>query len=214
MINNIKKLRRANTMARLAGVCQSLKHVINICDSLNKAIKVCDDRRKISSTGTPSSWEVKYVLDIKPGVAFNINDWNRYYENGMVVVQSKRTGQIYKKPATEVVAAARQEEFIKRIGNRATNPYGGGYGAMNPGTQMMPYQATINSNQQRTLAQSFDDMSKLMIAMGSLVTALSFVKNGTFAQPIKKAFSSLKKSQSELNEASKEMRKVRYKVVS
>lgn len=77
------------------------------------AKKFTDDKRRISTTMTPTMWEKKYVLGIKPGVSFNEKDWRAYKENGFVIVENKRTGQRYQKSQSELVAAANNEKAMK-----------------------------------------------------------------------------------------------------
>ena len=90
--------------------------ILSTLKQLRKTIiarKCLDDRRRISTTKTPTMWEIRYVLGIKPGVSFYEKDWKAYKENGFIVVENKRSGQRYQKPQAEIVAAANAERESK-----------------------------------------------------------------------------------------------------
>lgn len=92
--------------------------ILKTLGSVKKIIKFnkyIDDRRRISTTKTPTMWERKFVLGIKPGVQFNEKDWKAYKENGFIVMENKRNGQKYQKPQHEVIAAANAEREEKMI---------------------------------------------------------------------------------------------------
>lgn len=114
--NAFKKLGINKDSSELIKLYNDSMSILLSIKQLRRAIisrKHADDRRRISTTKTPSMWEIRYVLGIKPGVSFYEKDWKAYKENGFIVVENKRTGQKYQKPQSEVVAAANAERESK-----------------------------------------------------------------------------------------------------
>jgi hypothetical protein len=107
------KAKDSNELIKLYRDSLSILNTLKCLKCMLVAHKYTDDRRRISTTKTPTMWEKKYVLGIKPGVSFNERDWKAYKENGFIVVENKRTGQTYRKPQTEVIAAANAERQEK-----------------------------------------------------------------------------------------------------
>ena len=115
VINSKKKSSKSDCydLVRLYKDSLSIRRALLILKHTLVAKKFSDDKRRISTTMTPTMWEKKYVLGIKPGVSFNEKDWRAYKENGFVVVENKRTGQRYQKSQAELVAAANNEKAAK-----------------------------------------------------------------------------------------------------
>lgn len=97
--------------ANLLRLCEySAKASLNASKVYGVMTRVLDDRRRISTTKTPTMWEIRQVLGVRPGVSFNEKDWKAYKENGLVIVENKRNGQRYQRSINELISIANQEK--------------------------------------------------------------------------------------------------------
>lgn len=135
------------------------------------AKKFSDDRRRISTTNTPTTWEKKYVLGIKPGVSFNEKDWRAFKENGFVVVENKRTGQRYRKSQSELVAAANNEKLAKL---NTTDPLIG-----TPGYEYDLGNESVPPQQKNTLRNIIRKIGITITAITGTITAIKALKSSS-----------------------------------
>lgn len=132
------------------------------------ARRYADDRRRISTTKTPTMWEIKYVLGIKPGVSFYEKDWKAYKENGFIVVENKRTGQRYQKPQSEIVAAANAEREEKL---NTADPY------LSSGGVQYGDIVEITPQQKNSLRNIIKKIGAVIASITGVVTAIKALKS-------------------------------------
>ena len=98
--------------------------------------KLRDSRGRISTTTTPTVWEVRQVLGVKPGMSYNEKDWKAYKENGMVIVQNRHKTELrYSKPVNELISIANRERAAlenKKDPYVENSPEGYSYETINP----------------------------------------------------------------------------------
>lgn len=146
------------------------KYIVKTLKQLRRALighKIEDDRRRISTTKTPTMWEMRYVLGIKPGVSFYEKDWKAYKENGFIIVENKRTGQRYQKPQSDVVAAANNER-ASRI--NTADPY------LNSG-DVQYGEGELAPQQKNSLVRIIKKIGAVIASVTGVVTAIKALKS-------------------------------------
>ena len=184
--------------------CVSLiNQMTNLVSVINSnRILFVDHKGRRSSTGVATAWEIRTCLrlaarDIKGPL--NESEWRGRYKGNNIEI-SRGTGnkkEVHLVPVSKVDEIDREEELDKMMPRRFYRTPDYDFSYPSPSGNEIP---------QRTLLQSFDDLSNLIKVLGTLVATVGAVKSGVFATSIKNAVSKLSNSKRGLEQASKDIK--------
>ena len=162
---------RKKSQVTADSIYRDCKMIFRNVSRVSKAIKkIRDSRGRISTTTTPTVWEIRQVLGVKPGMSFNERDWKAFKENGMVIVQNRQKPELrYQRSVNELISIANQERMA--IENKR-DPY-----VMNAQEQ---YGADyISKSEKSKIEKALRWVKTILAAVSGAVITINAISSGT-----------------------------------